>query len=151
MDDSLDLCLQELSAQGYEPFLQGIRGTFRFEIAGYGSRTIHVEDGAVALTDCSAEADCVLSASPEDFDRMACGEQSAQTSRLRGELHVWGDYPLAARIAHYLFELRPWLRPAGQLMGSDVGCSSRHLLNLASDGPKLQEFGGWYPTRRVVT
>jgi putative sterol carrier protein len=69
----------------------------RFDLAD-GERTDHwlvtVVRGEASVSREGADADCVIRAGKELFDRMASGEANAMAAILRGELAVEGDLGL---------------------------------------------------------
>jgi len=81
-----------------DPRLQGINGSYRFDIEGAGSWRMEVSDGTVAITEGTAPADCVIRCEEADFVRIARGEQNLLTAALQGRVQVEGDYALAQRL-----------------------------------------------------
>jgi putative sterol carrier protein len=81
-----------------DPRLQGINGSYRFDIEGAGSWRMEVRDGTVAITEGTAPADCVIRCEEADFVRIARGEQNLLTAALQGRVQVEGDYALAQRL-----------------------------------------------------
>jgi putative sterol carrier protein len=77
---------------------RGLRATYRFDVAGAGSWRVAVDDGAVAVSESDAAADCVI-AVPEDlFLRIVSGQQSPMGAFLMGKIRVEGDAALAMRL-----------------------------------------------------
>lgn len=99
---AIDSRVDALVEKGYDPLLRGARGTCRIDVEGAGSRILRIDDGAVTLVDGPIEPDCVISASSEDFDRIARGEQNPLTTWLRGDLTVRGEVTVARRVARWL-------------------------------------------------
>jgi putative sterol carrier protein len=81
-----------------DPKLQGINGSYRFDVEGAGCWCIEVRDGAVTITEGTAPADCVIRCEEADFVRIARGEQNLLTAALQGRVQVEGDYALAQRL-----------------------------------------------------
>jgi putative sterol carrier protein len=84
--------------RGEDQRLQGIKGSYRFDIEGVGSWRMEVRDERVAITESTAPADCVIRCEEADFVRIARGEQNLLTAALQGRVQVEGDYALAQRL-----------------------------------------------------
>jgi predicted lipid carrier protein YhbT len=97
MSDPTSAFFDELSARGSVPLLKGTSGAIRFDLED-GARTAHwhvtIKKGDVTVTRESADADCVVGAPRELFDRMAAGTANATAAALRGLLKVTGDLNL---------------------------------------------------------
>jgi putative sterol carrier protein len=77
---------------------RGLTASYRFDVEGAGSWRVHVDDGAVAVSQSDGAADCVI-AVPEDlFLRIVRGEQSPMGAFLMGKIRVEGDVGLAMRL-----------------------------------------------------
>jgi putative sterol carrier protein len=98
VSSKLDEKLHQIAADGPQPELRGAAGTCRFDVEGGESRWIRVEDGAVTVLEAPVDADCTLSSSSDDWERMASGEQNPLTTWLRGDLRIAGDPQLANRV-----------------------------------------------------
>lgn len=87
----------QLGRRGHEPLLAKASGTVRFEIA-QGMCTEHwyvrVDRGDVTVSRENLEADAVVRASRELFDRVADGEEYILAALLRGEMSAEGRIPL---------------------------------------------------------
>ena len=62
--------------EGSDPCLQGVSGSYRFEVESVGNWRIELSDGIVSITESTAPADCVIRFDEEDFVRIARGEQN---------------------------------------------------------------------------
>ncbi|WBB70062.1 SCP2 sterol-binding domain-containing protein [Micromonospora sp. WMMD812] len=86
-----------LDRRGFEPLLAKATGTVRFEIVR-GLCTQHwyvrVDNGAIRVSRENMEADGVVRAGWELFDRIAGGGQNLMTALLRGEMSAEGDIAL---------------------------------------------------------
>lgn len=85
-----------------DPMLRHVDGTCRVEVEDVGSWFVRAEHGKLSVTEARgpAPADCTLTASEDDFLRMARGEQNPTTAFLQGRLRVTGQFPLAERFRH---------------------------------------------------
>jgi SCP-2 sterol transfer family len=84
-----------------DPMLRHTDGTCRFEVEGVGSWLVRAEHGKLSVSEARgpAPADCTLTASEDDFLRMARGEQNPLTAFMQGRLQVTGQLALAERFA----------------------------------------------------
>lgn len=85
-----------------DPRLQGISGSFRFDVEGVGSWRMEVRDGIVAITESTAAADCVIRCDEADFVRIAQGEQNLLTASMQGRVEIEGDFALAQRLHGFI-------------------------------------------------
>ena len=85
-----------------DPSLQGIRGSYRFDIDGVGSWRIEVRDGIATITESTAAADCVVRCDEADFVRIARGQQNLLTAFMQGRVQIEGDYALAQRLHGFI-------------------------------------------------
>lgn len=89
--------------QEYEPFFQGVWGTYLFDIEEVGSWFVSVNDGAVDTwpsTDVDKtkrEADCVIRSNEEDFIGIIEGRRNLLAAALQGRVQVSGDWALAQK------------------------------------------------------
>jgi ubiquinone biosynthesis protein UbiJ len=79
------------------PALQGITGTYRFDVDGHRSVRVEVQDGAFTVAESAAPADCIIRLEESDVARIASGEQNVITALLQGRVQVQGDLALAQK------------------------------------------------------
>jgi hypothetical protein len=95
----------EISRRGHEPLLQKATGTVRFEMV-QGVCTEHwyvtVDKGDLTVSRENLEADGVVRAGRELFDRVASGEASLMTALLRGEASAEGNLSVLVLFARLL-------------------------------------------------
>lgn len=84
--------------RGYEPRLRGVAGSCRFEIEGVGTWHVRVKDGALTITECADDAECVIGCCEEDFLRLVEGRQNLLTAALQGRVRVRGNLMLAKQL-----------------------------------------------------
>ena len=82
---------QELATFDYNKWTHGIKGTCRFDIAGFGSRYLTIDDGKLTLTERMDDADAIIHANSADFDLIASGECNLLTAYLRQEVTCAGS------------------------------------------------------------
>jgi putative sterol carrier protein len=80
-----------------EPFLRGVRGTYRFDIENVGTWFVTVDDGRVKVEPRKREADCAIRCSEEDFISIIQGKRNLLTAALQGRVQVTGDMALAQK------------------------------------------------------
>lgn len=80
----------------------GIPATVKFVLDGAG--VIHVDGTATppAIVNDDLEADCTITTSAEDFQKMMAGEMDATSAFLTGKLSVDGDMGVAMSIARVI-------------------------------------------------
>jgi putative sterol carrier protein len=94
MGDATAKFLNDLAQREHEPQLANVRGTLRFELTGNGKSKpwlVTIERGAVTVARRNGNADAVVRADDELFDRIVTGEANALTAMLRGAVVVEGN------------------------------------------------------------
>jgi putative sterol carrier protein len=76
----------------------GMTNSFVFDIDGAGKWTVKVDDGKVDVTEGGEDADAVISASEETFEKIVSGEQNATSAYMTGKLKVKGDMGAAMKL-----------------------------------------------------
>lgn len=97
MSDIIESFFEQLTTQGYFPRFQAISGSCRYNIEGAGSWTLSINEGNLAITKNSSDAqvDCVITCSKDDFIRMIQGQRNPVTAFLQGRITVTGSVGLA--------------------------------------------------------
>jgi putative sterol carrier protein len=92
--DLVEDFFDELSQRGHEPLLDRADGTGRFEIVD-GGRTdrwlVRIKDGHIAVSRGDGDADWVMRADREAFNRVIHGDAGALAAVIRGTLIVSFD------------------------------------------------------------
>lgn len=83
--------------------LEGQTLSYRFEIAGAGSWTVAVDDGALTVTEGDAVAETVLRMKEETFLRLLRGEQSPAAAFMMGRIKIEGDMGQALKLKELFF------------------------------------------------
>ena len=78
--------------------LAGMNNSYVFDIDGAGMWMVTVEDGAVSVREGEGEADCTISASEENFQKILSGEQNATAAYMTGKLKIKGDMGAAMKL-----------------------------------------------------
>ena len=77
----------------------GMTNTYNFDIEGAGQWTVAVDDGKVDVTEGSApDADCTITSSEENFERIVEGELNPTSAYMTGKLKVKGDMGAAMKL-----------------------------------------------------
>jgi putative sterol carrier protein len=89
---------ESLPARGDPAKLAGMHNSYLFDIDGAGMWLVTIEDGAVSVREGEGEADCTISASEENFQRILSGEQNATSAYMTGKLKIKGDMGAAMKL-----------------------------------------------------
>ena len=76
----------------------GVNTTYLFDIEGAGKWLVTVEDGTVSVREGEGDADCTISTSEENFEKIVSGEQNPTSAYMTGKLKVKGDMGAAMRL-----------------------------------------------------
>ncbi|TML95374.1 MAG: SCP2 sterol-binding domain-containing protein, partial [Actinobacteria bacterium] len=76
----------------------GMTNSYLFDIEGAGKWTVHVDDGKVSVAEGGEDADAVISASQETFEKIVSGEQNPTSAYMTGKLKVKGDMGAAMKL-----------------------------------------------------
>jgi putative sterol carrier protein len=76
----------------------GMNNSYLFDIEGAGKWKVDVKDGNVNVTEGGDDADAVISASEETFDKLTSGEQNPTSAYMTGKLKVKGDMGAAMKL-----------------------------------------------------
>jgi putative sterol carrier protein len=78
--------------------IAGMNNTYVFNIEGAGTWTVALADGTLTVTEGAGEADCTISASEENFQKIIAGEQNPTTAYMTGKLKIKGDIGAAMKL-----------------------------------------------------
>ena len=77
----------------------GMTNTYVFDVDGAGQWTVAVDDGKVKVTEgASADPDCTITSSEENFERIVSGELNPTSAYMTGKLKVEGDMAAALKL-----------------------------------------------------
>ena len=76
----------------------GMTNSYVFDIDGAGQWKVDVQDGKVSVTEGGGEADVTISASEENFDKIASGDLNPTTAYMSGKLKIKGDMGAAMKL-----------------------------------------------------
>jgi putative sterol carrier protein len=85
----------------------GLGGTLKFDFGTDGSVLVDGKSTPNAVTDGEGKsADCTISVSLSDFEKMARGELDGTSAFMQGKLRVAGDMGLAMKVGPILAKAR---------------------------------------------
>jgi putative sterol carrier protein len=78
--------------------MAGMNNSYVFDIDGAGMWFVTVEDGVVSVREGEGEADCTISTTEENFQKILNGEQNATSAYMTGKLKIKGDMGAAMKL-----------------------------------------------------
>jgi len=78
--------------------LAGMNNSYSFDIENAGKWLVTIADGTVSVRDGEGEADCTISATDENFQKILSGEQNATSAYMTGKLKIKGDMGAAMKL-----------------------------------------------------
>ena len=94
MSDSTSEFFEGIARRGHDPSLEKATGTMRFDITDHGKTThwnVRIAKGDLSVSRQDGEADCVIRADKEMFERIVSGELNPVAAMLRGNMGIEGD------------------------------------------------------------
>ena len=76
----------------------GVNSSYLFDVEGAGQWKVDVADSGVQVTEGLADADCTISVSEDDFQRLVSGDLNPMTAYMTGKLKVKGDTGAAMKL-----------------------------------------------------
>jgi putative sterol carrier protein len=87
-----------LPTRGDSSKLAGMNNSYVFDIEGAGQWFVTVADGVVSVREGEGEADCTISTTEENFQKILSGEQNATSAYMTGKLKIKGDMGAAMKL-----------------------------------------------------
>ena len=87
-----------LSARADASKMAGMNNSYVFDIDGAGVWFVTVEDGVVSVREGEGEADCTISTTEGNFQKILSGEQNATSAYMTGKLKIKGDMGAAMKL-----------------------------------------------------
>ncbi len=75
-----------------------MNNSYVFEVEGAGTWLVSVDDGRVSVTEGGGGADCTISATEENFQKMVSGDLNPTTAYMTGKLKIKGDMGAAMKL-----------------------------------------------------
>ena len=98
MSESVKEFFQTLESRADPTKTAGMTNSYVFDIDGAGQWKVDVDDGKVTVTEGGGDADAVISASAETFEKMVAGEQNPTSAYMTGKLKIKGDMGAAMKL-----------------------------------------------------
>jgi putative sterol carrier protein len=98
MADSTREFFEILPGRVDESKTAGMNNSYVFEVEGAGTWLVSVDDGRVSVTEGGGEADCTISATEENFQKMVSGDLNPTTAYMTGKLKIKGDMGAAMKL-----------------------------------------------------
>ena len=76
----------------------GMSNSYVFDIEGAGQWKVDVREGNVSVSEGGGDADATITASEENFDKIASGELNPTTAYMSGKLKIKGDMGAAMKL-----------------------------------------------------
>jgi putative sterol carrier protein len=76
----------------------GMTATYLFDVDGAGKWTVDVNGGKINVTEGGDDADCTISVSKDDFERLIRRELNPTSAYMTGKLKVKGDMSAAMKL-----------------------------------------------------
>jgi len=96
--DSVKDFFDGLEARADASKTAGINNSYLFDVDGAGRWTVDVREGKVSVAEGGDSADCEISVTEENFEKILAGEQNATTAYMTGKLKVKGDMGAAMKL-----------------------------------------------------
>ena len=76
----------------------GVNSSYLFDVEGAGRWKVDVDDSGVRVTEGDEAADCMISVSEENFQRLVSGDLSPTSAYMTGKLKVKGNMGAAMKL-----------------------------------------------------
>jgi putative sterol carrier protein len=100
MSESVQEFFQNLESRADPSKTAGMTNSYLFDIDGVGQWKVDVDDGKISVSEGGgdADADAVISASEETFQKIVAGEQNPTSAYMTGKLKIKGDMGAAMKL-----------------------------------------------------
>jgi putative sterol carrier protein len=98
MSETVQDFFQNLPTRADSTKTAGMTNSYVFDIEGLGQWKVDVDDGTVTVTEGGGDADAVISASEETFQKIVAGEQNPTSAYMTGKLKIKGDMGAAMKL-----------------------------------------------------
>jgi putative sterol carrier protein len=98
MSETVQDFFQNLPTRADSTKTAGMTNSYVFDIEGLGQWKVDVDDGTVTVTEGGGDADAVISASEETFQKIIAGEQNPTSAYMTGKLKIKGDMGAAMKL-----------------------------------------------------
>ena len=87
-----------LPARADQSKLAGMNNSYQFDVEGSGKWLVTIADGTVSVREGEGDADCTISSTEENFEKILSGEQNATSAYMTGKLKIKGDMGAAMKL-----------------------------------------------------
>jgi putative sterol carrier protein len=98
MAESVQEFFQNLESRADSSKTAGMTNSYVFDIEGAGQWKVDVDEGKVTVTEGGGDADAVISATQETFEKIVAGEQNPTSAYMTGKLKIKGDMGAAMKL-----------------------------------------------------
>jgi putative sterol carrier protein len=98
MAETVQEFFRNLEARADPAKTAGMTNSYVFDIDGAGQWKVDVDDGKITVTEGGGDADAVISASQETFEKIVAGDQNPTSAYMTGKLKVKGDMGAAMKL-----------------------------------------------------
>ena len=98
MAESVQEFFQTLESRADSSKTAGMSSSYLFNIDGAGQWKVDVDDGKVTVTEGEGDADAIITASEQTFQKIIAGEQNPTSAYMTGKLKVKGDMGAAMKL-----------------------------------------------------
>ena len=98
MSQTVQEFFENLESRADSSKTAGMTSSYVFEIEGAGEWKVDVDDGKVTVTEGGGDADAVIQASEETFQKIVAGEQNPTSAYMTGKLKIKGDMGAAMKL-----------------------------------------------------
>ena len=87
-----------LPARADQSKLAGMNNSYLFDVESAGQWHVTISNGVVSVREGDGDADCTISATEENFQKILSGEQNATSAYMTGKLKIKGDMGAAMKL-----------------------------------------------------
>jgi putative sterol carrier protein len=98
MAESVQEFFDSLATRADSSKTAGMSNSYVFDIEGAGQWKVDVDDGKITVTEGGGDADAVITASEETFQKIVAGDQNPTSAYMTGKLKIKGDMGAAMKL-----------------------------------------------------
>jgi putative sterol carrier protein len=98
MAETVQDFFQNLESRADASKTAGMTNSYVFDIEGAGQWKVDVDDGKVTVTEGGGDADAVITAAEETFQKIVAGELNPTSAYMTGKLKIKGDMGAAMKL-----------------------------------------------------
>lgn len=101
-NNELRTLFEALKEGRYNPLLEDVHGTFRFDIKDVGCWRVTVDGGQIKAWESREPAGCEIECESEDFIDILQGRRNLITAAMQGRVVIGGDLALAQKFHGFI-------------------------------------------------